>query len=126
MATLYNLTPASAAQALQNDGLAAMGLATVLLGTRWSNQTPPATGFTAGALTLALAPPLRAPFRGILEFTSGPIPYFDPAGAPLSGQNAVLRLHPQAAQRLQRLVAVRYLLANTPQPQPQPHPVPWA
>jgi len=69
MATLpiTTLTPNAIRQSLQNNGLAALGLTTVALGTRWADASPNAGDYNQGALTLAIGGLVRAPFLGIRE-----------------------------------------------------------
>ena len=67
MATITTLTPNAVQNSLQNNGLTALGLTTVSLGTRWSDVTPNATDFDSNAMTLTLAGVVRAPFLGIRE-----------------------------------------------------------
>jgi hypothetical protein len=76
--TITTLTAATVQQDLQNDGLDALGLATLRLSTRWSDTTPGAADYDATNLTLDLTT-LRAPFRGIREFA------FSPAASTLAG-----------------------------------------
>ena len=64
---MATLTPNAVQQSLQNNGLAALGLTTVALGTRWADATPGAGDFDSAALTLAIAGTVRAPFLGIRE-----------------------------------------------------------
>ncbi|MDB5964088.1 MAG: hypothetical protein JWQ72_588 [Polaromonas sp.] len=64
---MATLTPNAVQQSLQNNGLAALGLTTVALGTRWADATPTAGDFDSAALTLAIAGTVRAPFMGIRE-----------------------------------------------------------
>src|SRR3954454_22016309 len=69
MATIpiTTLTTNAVQQSLQNNGLAALGLTTVALGTRWADATPAAGDYNANALTLNIAGLVRAPFLGIRE-----------------------------------------------------------
>src|SRR6185295_1328184 len=69
MATLpiTTLTPNAVQQSLQNNGLAALGLTTVALGTRWADTTPAAGDYQPDALTLTITGDVRAPFLGIRE-----------------------------------------------------------
>ena len=69
MATLpiTTLTPNAAQQSLQSNGLAALGLTTVALGTRWADVTPGVGDYDSSGLTLNVAGQLRAPFLGIRE-----------------------------------------------------------
>lgn len=109
MTTVYTLTQATAAQALSNHGLDALGLTAPLLAPRWGNETPQ---YDKTQLTLTfpnLAP--RAPWRGVLEYLDDTAAFRAVDGTPLAGPGAVLRLHPQAAQRLARL-AQRYANAE--------------
>ena len=64
---MATLTPNAVQQSLQNNGLAALGLTTVALGTRWADATPAATDFNSTALTLSIAGTVRAPFLGIRQ-----------------------------------------------------------
>lgn len=64
---MATLTPNAVQQSLQNNGLAALGLTTVALGTRWADVTPGAGDFDSAALTLGIAGTVRAPFLGIRE-----------------------------------------------------------
>ncbi|MFN8477779.1 MAG: hypothetical protein U0074_08200 [Kouleothrix sp.] len=121
MATITTFTPQAAQQNLQNDGLSALGLASLLLAPRWDTTTPGGGAYDATNLTLTLSSP-RAPFRAVREFTDGPSAYSGPDGAALSGSAAIVRLHPQAVQRLERLAAVRYALPGAAPIRP----VPWA
>jgi hypothetical protein len=65
---ITTLTPAAVQQSLQSDGLDTLGLTTVSLARRWSDTTPAAANYDSTNLTLNLSG-LRAPFRGIREFT---------------------------------------------------------
>ena len=64
---MVTLTPNAVQQSLQNNGLAALGLTTVALGTRWADATPGTGDFDSAALTLVIAGTVRAPFLGIRE-----------------------------------------------------------
>lgn len=112
MVTVYTLTPAGAAQALQDNGLEALGLTGVRLGPRWGAADPT---FDANALTLTFAGAPNAPFRGVLEYVDSAAAFRAVDGAPLTGPAAVLRLHPQAAARLARLAESRYATVGQPQ-----------
>lgn len=105
MVTVYKLTPANAAQALQEKGLEVLGLTTLALATRWSSANPVVDD---SRLTLSFSQGLRAPWRGILEFLPNGALFRNPEGNVLSGPVAVLRLHPQAVTRLQKLAQQRY------------------
>ncbi|MBD2103994.1 hypothetical protein [Leptolyngbya sp. FACHB-261] len=102
------LTPTGAANELQSEGLDALGLTVPTLSPAWATATPvAASDYDADNLTLNLTG-VRAPFRAIRTFVSAPTIWSGADGASLSGPVAVLRLHPEAARRLERLVAVRY------------------
>lgn len=212
MFPVTTLTPATAQQNLQNDGLNALGLTTVRLSPRWAATTPSAVDYDAAALTLNVSGTVHAPFLGIREFafaavrsslasnitdsvttialapgtgSTFPSPagggsmmlvlsnasgskrevvgctaragdsltivrgldgtakqsfssgdsvqlrltpgtrsseFYGADGAPLVGACTVLRLHPQALLRLERLAFARYALPGDPAIRP----VPWA
>src|SRR4051812_33840256 len=111
------LTPAGAANDLQTHGIDALGLTAPNLSPVWATAAPGA--YDPAALSLQVTG-LRAPFRAIREFTAAPSAYAGPNGMPLTGPAAVLRLHPEAARRLSRLVETRLGAA------PAIHPVPVA
>jgi hypothetical protein len=69
---ITTFTPAAAQQNLQSDGLEAMGLTTVLLGTGLSTTTPAGGDYNPATLTLNVTGQIRAPFRAIREFTYSP------------------------------------------------------
>ncbi|MCB5185578.1 hypothetical protein LG201_10225 [Methylobacillus gramineus] len=112
MVTVYTLTPASAAEALRENGLDALGITALLLGSSWSDLDP---AFDSAALTLTFAQVPKAPWRGILEYVDSATMFRAVDGMPMTGPAAVLRLHPQAAARLSRLAASRYTTASLPQ-----------
>lgn len=118
MATVFTLTPASAAQALKSSGLDALGLTTLLLSPSWGSVSP---SFDPTALTLTFAAAPKAPWRGILEFVDSLAAYRSVDGTPLTGSGAVLRLHPQAAARFETLAVGRYALPGQPQLRAIPH-----
>ncbi len=118
MVTVYTLTPASAAQALKDKGLDALGITALRLGPSWGAATPT---YDSNALTISFTGTPNAPFRGILEYLDQLAAFRDVNGAPLSGAGAVLRLHPQAAARLETLAAGRYASAGQPQVRSVPH-----
>lgn len=100
------LTATDAANQLQANGLDALGLVAPNLSSAWASNTPNAGNYNASTLTLTLTN-LRAPFKGALEYIAQPTLFGDVAGAPLNTTVAVLRLHPEAARRLAKLVEVR-------------------
>lgn len=104
---LPQITPATAGQRLQNDGLLALGLTAPLLSSLWFNAAPT---FDAGALTLKVTQGgMRTPFTGIRTWVSdlSVAGISEVSGLPPAAKSAgaVVRLHPQAAARLDRLVA---------------------
>jgi hypothetical protein len=65
--TITTLTPQAVQQSLQNNGLAALGLTTVALGTRWCDASPAAGDYNQDTMLLNIAGLVRAPFLGIRE-----------------------------------------------------------
>ncbi|MDP4300195.1 phospholipase D-like domain-containing protein [Leptothrix discophora] len=130
------LTPGDAASQLQSRGLAALGLVAPALATGWASSTPSATDLDADTLRLTLASP-RAPFQALHRTLAQAPLYADVAGASLAGPVVELRLHPEAARRLGRLVAQRLggplirpvpvamLVHGVPAPPATPQPVDW-
>ncbi|KMN81082.1 hypothetical protein VK98_15370 [Chromobacterium sp. LK11] len=118
MATVFTLTPTSAAQALKDHGLDALGLTALRLGPSWGGANP---AFDGAALTLTFAGAPKAPWRGILEYLDSLSAFRAADGAPLTGAGAALRLHPQAAARLEGLAAGRYAAPGQPQVRAVPH-----
>jgi hypothetical protein len=116
MPPLPVLTPNDAADALQANGLDALGLVVPTLSSGWSTVAPGAGDYNAAALRLTLNNP-RAPFRGPLHYEATPTRWSDVQGQPVGGPVAVLALHPEAARRLSRLVEWRY---GTPLIRPVP------
>ncbi len=112
MVTVFTLSPASAAQALKDNGLDALGVTMLLLAPSWGSADPT---YDASALTLTYAGAPKAPWRGILEYVDSLAAFRAVDGTPLSGAGAVLRLHPQAAARFETLAAGRYAAAGQPQ-----------
>lgn len=64
---ITTLSPNQVQQSLQNNGLAALGLTTVALNTRWATVTPNAGDYNANQCTLSIAGAIQAPFLGIRE-----------------------------------------------------------
>lgn len=114
MVTLATMTAATAQQRL-GAGVARFGLAMPRLAPQWGN----AGAFDAGALTLAIAGPVLAPWSGTLE--AGPSTDFRGAsGLPIFDANVgIFRWHPLAARRLALLAARRYA-GSAPHPRPMP------
>ena len=111
MVDVYTLTANAAAQALQDNGLDALGLTTPRLSATWGSATP---AFNDATLQLTPAGSAQAPFRGTLEFLDSGVEFRRVTGAPITGPVAVLRLHPQAITRLDRLLLARYAPVNQP------------
>jgi hypothetical protein len=100
------LTPGDAANQLQSHGLDALGLVVPSLSLAWATATPGAGDYDASTLRLTLAG-LRAPFKAPLQFFAQAPIYSTLSGDPVAGPVAVLRLLPEAARRLARLVESR-------------------
>lgn len=113
------LTPAGAANDLQTHGLDAFGLTVPNLSPVWAASAPAAGAYDAIALTLQLTG-LKAPFRAVRDYVESSVSYSGLDGKPFADPAAVLRLHPEAARRLGKLVENR-LGQN-----PAVHPVPTA
>jgi hypothetical protein len=113
------LSPILVANDLQTHGLDSFGLTVPNLSPVWAGATPVAGDYDARALTLRLNG-LKAPFRAIREYVETPTMFSGTDGKPVTGPIAVMRLHPEAARRLVKLVENR-LGAN-----PAVHPVPTA
>lgn len=111
MVQVYTLTPAAAAQALQDNGLDALGLAAPRLAAAWGAATPM---FNSATLRLTPSGSALAPFKGTLEFLDEGVEFRDVNGAPIAGPVSALRLHPQAVARLDRLMTSRYAPVNQP------------
>ncbi len=109
MVQVYTLTVNAAAQALQDNGLDALGLTTLRLSPSWGTAIPE---FEAATLRLTPSGNASAPFRGTLEYLDDGAEFRDVSGAPISGPVAVLRLHPQAVTRLDGLMTARYAPLN--------------
>lgn len=98
--SVFTLTPQAAAQALQDNGLDALGLTMIRLSNAWGSATPtPDNSLTLTGYGTALAP-----FRGTLEFLDDGSEFRDVTGASIGGSVGAFRLHPQAAMRLGRLM----------------------
>jgi len=112
------ITAGDAQQRLLDDGLLGLGLTAPLLSPAWSTADPT---YDANALTLATGNGgVRPAFGSIRTWvadlrTAG---VYDVSGLPLTGIGAVLRLHPQAAHRLESAVAWRLGAAGPMQPVP--------
>src|ERR1700730_5793023 len=113
------LSPILAANDLQTHGLDSFGLTVPNLSPVWAGSTPVSGDYDANALTLRLNG-LKAPFRAVREYVETPTLFSGVEGKPVSGPVAIMRLHPEAARRLVKLVENR-LGAS-----PAVHPVPVA
>ena len=100
------LTQASATNDLSAFGLEALGLAAPALSPVWAGADPAVADYDANALTLRLNAP-AAPFRGIATWEQKPATLSDVSGRALAGPALVLRLHPEAARRLQTEIDLR-------------------
>jgi len=101
------ITPPLATAAFEASGLDAMGLASGQLAAQWAEAAPT---FDATAMTLTCSGPAvwHAPAGGMLHWSGFGAPDLtDAEGRPLELVVAVLRLHPQTALRLRRLVGAR-------------------
>ncbi|MET3770014.1 hypothetical protein ABIB15_002718 [Marisediminicola sp. UYEF4] len=96
------LTPADIASRLQSDGLDALGLAMPALATAWAGTAPTLGDVDENAMTIALTG-ARAPFQGIIQYEGTTVSCSGPNGAPLTGPVQILRLHPEAALKLDAL-----------------------
>ena len=97
-----------AAAAFNRAGLSALGPASPALSAQWSDGT---LVYDESSLSMTAAEPSvwRAPLGGNLLWTRTSVPDLtDLSGDVLSGDIAVLRFHPQAVLRVQRLIAARY------------------
>ena len=104
---LSPLTRNVATNELQAEGLDALGLTVPTLSPAWASTTPNVADYDAEAMTLALTN-MRAPFRAILTLEESAGIWSHASGSAIAGPLAVLRLHPEAARRLERLMAERY------------------
>lgn len=97
-----------ATTALNQAGLDAMGPASGQLSAVWATAD---VTYDADQMTLAVSSggSWKAMVGGTLQWHALGAPWLlDAAGAPLSGEVAVLRFHPQAVLRLRRLIAGRF------------------
>lgn len=113
---VFTLTPQAAAQALQDNGLDALGLTMPHLSNAWGGADP---SFDAATLRLTPSGNALAPFRGTLEYLDQGHEFRDVSGAGIAGPVAAFRLHPQAVTRLSTLLA-RYAVAPAPHHRPVP------
>lgn len=106
------LTAADAANQLQSKGFDALGLTVPAFGTQWSTAAATADDTT---LRLSVTAP-RAPFTGTFRLEPSPVTLAAVDGSPITSASGVLRLHPEAAHRLEALVRVRYGALQRPVP----------
>ena len=130
------LTPGDAANQLQSHGLDALGLVAPALSLAWATATPSAAQYDAATLRLTLTG-LRAPFKGPLQVLAQAPVYSTVSGDAITGPVAVLRLLPEAARRLARLVEQRLgaplqrpvpvamVVHGVPAPAPTPQTLNW-
>ncbi len=113
------ITPTSAQQRLTNDGLAALGLTAPTLSPTWSTG---AVTFDDAQLTLAMTAAVQAPMLGIRSWVSDLAKHgvYSLDGLPLTATGAIVRMQPQAALRLDRLIRQR-LGATAGDIRPVPH-----
>lgn len=111
MVTVFTLTPASAAQALQDNGLSALGLTAPRLSATWGAATP---AFDPTTLRLTPAGSAQAPWFGTLEYLTSGAEFRSVSGAPITGPVGAFRLHPEAVQRLATLAQGRYATGGAP------------
>ncbi|MDK3074317.1 hypothetical protein QO034_14515 [Sedimentitalea sp. JM2-8] len=102
MVGVFTLTPQAAAQALQDNGLDALGITGLKLSNTWGGANP---AFDPSTLRLTPSGNAAAPYRGILEYLDDGAVFRDVNGAPIAGPVAAFRLHPQAVARLDTLMA---------------------
>ncbi|MEM9636333.1 MAG: hypothetical protein AAGA94_01700, partial [Pseudomonadota bacterium] len=120
MVTITQLTPGNAQQQLANDGIAALGLTAPLLSPVWSDIVGDPT-YDEDALTLDFgANAVQMPFLGVLETVDVPGEVFDVSGAPVPGPITRIRMHVQAAARLETLARRRYATGSDPLLHPIP------
>lgn len=120
MVTITQLTPGAAQQQLANDGIAALGLTAPLLSPVWSD-TAGSPIYDADALTFDFGgDAVLMPFLGILETVDVPDEVFDVSGDPVPGPITRIRLHVQAAVRLETLALRRYAAGSNPLLHPIP------
>lgn len=96
-----------------------MGLAAPLLSPVWMQAAPGPGDFNAAALHLTNID-LLVPFMGILETIDTPCDVFELDGTPVLGPISRIRLHPQAAARLETLAQRRYAGGASPLHHPVP------
>jgi hypothetical protein len=97
------LTASDAGSQLQSKGLDALGLTMPALATGWASSTPAIGDIDADAMTISLDA-VRAPFQGLVHREALPVFWCEVDGSPVTGPVAVLRLHPDAALKLDDLV----------------------
>ncbi len=105
------LTPPVVTGALLAAGLDVFGATIPALSTAWSMTTPGA--LADATLRLRLTGPL-APFTGFVQLESSPVQFSTVTGSPVTTPALVVRLHPEAARRLDTLLAWRTVGAGAP------------
>lgn len=109
------LTQAGAANDLQADALDALGVSTPAISPTWAGTSPAQGDVDLNAMTIQLTSAM-APWRAAVEYVTAPTAFSDPSGASLTGPALVIRLHPEAARRLERSIAVRHNSTARPVP----------
>lgn len=100
------VTATSARDRLEDDGLAALGITMPLLAATWS---PIGVTFDDDALTLTMPGPVLAPVMAVRSWVDDLVGFGVSGvdGIPFVGTGAIVRLHPQASLRLDRLLRTR-------------------
>jgi hypothetical protein len=115
------ITAADAAQNLASNGIGALGIAAPVLAPGWSDASPADLTYHWDSLTLGIVGSCHAPFGGVLSYHSQAARLTNVAGDPLAGPAALVRMHPQAHLRLERLYAARYGGVGGRSLRPVPH-----
>jgi hypothetical protein len=112
------MTANDAQNRLQRDGLGSLGLTGVAFAPRWANGD---LTYSATALTLTSADVVKAPFLGLRRQLPelGGLGLYEVDGSAITGPGTVYSLHPEAAARLDGLVANRLGAAGPIRPVPR-------
>lgn len=100
------LTQNSASNDLQSKGLQALGLAAPVLSPNWAASDPTQADYDEATLSIKLTDP-RAVFLGVATWMTDASSFSDVQGKALTGTVLALRLHPEAARRLQVAIDLR-------------------
>jgi len=109
------LTQAGAGNDLQADNLDALGLTTPAISPTWAGTNPAQGDVDLAQMTIQLNNAM-APWRCVVEYLAAPVDFAGVSGQSLGGPALVARLHPEAARRLERSVALRH--GSTARPVP--------